>query len=71
MTRSRLILLIGTGILQALGVLMVSAVAFTLFQLDLGTSAVQNAYFLFVYLLVLTVGIALLVLGHRIRKAGR
>ena len=31
----------------------------------------QNAYFLLVYLLFLTVGVALLMLGHRIRKDGR
>ncbi|MDQ5873924.1 MAG: hypothetical protein M3526_00900 [Actinomycetota bacterium] len=66
-----MILLIGTAILQVLGILVVSGVAFALFPLDLGTSVLQNTFFLLVLLILLAVGTGLVVLGHRISKGGQ
>ena len=70
MSRNRLILLIGTAILQSLGILVVSGVAVALFEVGLGTNFLQNTYYLLVLLILLTVGIGLVILGHRIRKGG-
>jgi hypothetical protein len=67
----RLILLIGTGILQALGILIVVGLALALRDLVLGTSALENALFLFFVLIFLAVGVGLFLLGHLIRRASR
>ena len=67
----RLTLLIGTGILQALGIFIVVGLALLLQDLVPGTSALQNALFLFFVLILLAVGVGLFLLGHLIRRASR
>ena len=74
MSRNRLILLIGTGVLQVLGLLLASLLPYMLIQvilgqLILGTSRLQNALFFLFFLIFAAIGVGLFVLGHRIRKA--
>jgi hypothetical protein len=73
---TRLVVVIATAVLQALGVLLASLLPYTLFQvvlgrLILGTSPLQNALFFLFFTIVAAIGVGLFVLGHRIRKGNR
>ncbi|HWL91345.1 MAG TPA: hypothetical protein VNP90_08260 [Actinomycetota bacterium] len=67
MGRAKTIRLVLTGILQLIGLLVVVGVSNTLFQIEPGTSALQNTFVIAGLVALVVAGLGLIFLGHRLR----
>jgi hypothetical protein len=56
-----------TGVLQLIGMLVVVTVFVTMFQLELGTSALQNILVIAEFMMLVVAGLFLIYIGHRLR----
>lgn len=67
MGQAKSLRLVLTGVLQLIGMLVVVTVFVTMFQLELGTSALQNILVIAEFMMLVVAGLFLIYIGHRLR----